>query len=66
MVKTASDIQNSKAHWVDEVKEYTVHETFKIDSVSYVKILEKITCKTANIYIKKKCQNKDTQQDDSI
>ena len=47
------------------MKQYKGQETFRIDSVSYVKVLEKITCKRANMYVKVNYQNKALQQQDN-
>ena len=48
-------------------KKYKVQEISRIDSVSFVKIPEKITCKRVYMYAKTKYQNEAVQwQDDNI
>ena len=48
----------------EEVTQYKGQEPLKLDSVSFVKVQENITCKRANMYVKTKYQNKARQQQD--
>ena len=47
-----TDARTPQSRKIALVKQYKDQETFRIDSVTFVKVQEIITCKRANIYVR--------------